>query len=84
MNFYFGENALYFPQVIRDKYSEVFTKGIQKPIVAIGMMDEIDTFQKLKPEHRTYLREMIFGKSGLSPISRASGFWGSTTAGNLS
>jgi len=56
MNFYFGENALYFPQAIRDKYSEVFTKGIQKPIVAIGMMDEIDTFQKLKPEHRMYLR----------------------------
>ena len=56
MNFYFGENALYFPQAIRDKYSEVFTKGIQKPIVAIGMMDEIDTFQKLKPEDRVYLR----------------------------
>jgi len=57
MNFYFGENALYFTQVIRDKYSEVFTKGIQKPIVAIGMMDGIDTFQKLKPEHRIYLRK---------------------------
>jgi hypothetical protein len=56
MNFYFGENALYFPQRLRDKYSEVFTKGILKPVMAIGMMDEIDTFQKLKPEHRVTLR----------------------------
>src|SRR6266446_2882723 len=55
-NFYFGENALYFPQKVRDKYKEVFTKGILKPILASGMLDAIDALTKSRPEARVYLR----------------------------
>lgn len=44
LDIYFGENALYFPQSIRDKFSQIFGKGIVKSLFAVGIADMLDHF----------------------------------------
>jgi hypothetical protein len=60
MNVYVGENALYLPKSITDKYTHMFTKGISKPLVAVGIADMLDNnFADAPPNRVTAIREVL-------------------------
>jgi hypothetical protein len=55
MNVYVGENALYLPKSVRDKYASMFTEGIRRPLFSVGIADMLDTKFTEAPQDRVKL-----------------------------
>jgi hypothetical protein len=64
---YFGENALYLPEPVRDKYRALFTSGIIEPLKAVATTECLDTtVKRLRPEWYDQI------KSGMLPLLKKS------------
>jgi len=62
MNFYFGDNALYFPGHIQKKHGELFTTVISQVLLFIDQIDIVDNIddKRFTPDVRKQLRDTIF------------------------
>jgi hypothetical protein len=57
--FFFGQNGLYFSTNTKNKFSELFAKGLPQPLLYVGAIDEIDTLKEFKPDWRKQLRDAV-------------------------